>query len=71
MKATSNIPMFVSVISVLIGYFAIRYNSEDTAPSTAHWGGVPMLMVYLCVCLVTFIAGVVVMRRRARAQLVG
>ena len=48
-----------------IGYFTIRYNSEDTAPSTAHWGGVPMLKVYLCVCLVTFIAGVVVMWRSA------
>ena len=48
-----------------IGYFTIRYNSEDTAPSTSHWGGVPMLKVYLCVCLVTFVAGVVVMWRSA------
>ena len=54
-----------------IGYFAIRYNSEDTAPSTAHWGGVPMLMGYLCVCLVTFVAGVVVMKRRGSDQLIG
>ena len=54
-----------------IGYFTIRYNSEDTAPSTAHWGGVPMLKVYLCVCLATFIAGVVVMRRRGSAQQIG
>ena len=63
--------MFVSVISVLIGCCAIRYNSEDTAPSTAHWGGVPMLKVYLCVCLTTYIAGVVVMRRRGSVQVVG
>ena len=54
-----------------IGYFTIRYNSEDTAPSTAHWGGVPMLKVYLCVCLATFIAGVVVMWRRGSVQLIG
>ena len=51
-----------------IGYFAIRYNSESTPPSKAQWGGAPLLMVYLGICLATFIAGVIVMRRNMRAQ---
>ncbi len=54
-----------------IGYFAINYNSQSTPPSKAQWGGAPILMVYLGICLVTFLAGVIVMRRNARGQPVG
>ncbi len=52
----------------VMGYFAIRINSESTPPSKANWGGAPLLVVYLGICLATFIAAVVVMRRRSSAQ---
>ncbi len=50
----------------VLGYFAIRINSESTPPSHANWGGAPLLVVYLGICLATFLAGVIVMRRRAQ-----
>ncbi len=48
-----------------IGYFAIHANIDSYAPSKANWGGVPPLMAYLGFCLATFIAGVIVTRRRS------
>lgn len=50
----------------LIGYFGIRVNIASYAPSTANWGGAPGMVVYLCICAVTCIAGVIMMRRSTR-----
>ena len=49
----------------LIGTLAIRFNSAGYLPSQAHWGGLQPMMVYLGICLLTFIAGAVVMYRQA------
>ena len=49
----------------LIGTLAIRFNSAGYLPSQAHWGGLQPMMVYLGICLLTFIAGAMVMYRQA------
>ena len=49
----------------LIGTVAIRVNSEGYPPSQAHWGGLQPMMVYMGICLLTFITGAVVMYRQA------
>ena len=54
----------------VIGYFAIEANSKSAPPSNANWGGAPLLVVYLAISFVTFLAALVVMRvLRSRGQL--
>jgi hypothetical protein len=43
----------------LVGMVGIKVNSAAYAATEGNWGGIPMMMVYLGVCIVTFIAGVV------------
>jgi hypothetical protein len=44
----------------LVGMVGIKVNSAAYAATEGNWGGIPMMMVYLGVCIVTFIAGVVI-----------
>ena len=41
-----------------IGIAGIKVNSAPYAPSQAAWGGATFMLVYLAVCVITFIAGV-------------
>ena len=50
----------------LIGYYAIKFNSESAPPSNANWGGAPPLVVYLAISLATFLAALIVMRSSRR-----
>ena len=64
--------IMLGVIPVIyvIGYFAIEANSKSTSSSDANWGGAPLLVVYLAISFVTFLAALVVMRvSRPRGQL--
>ena len=58
-KARSLALTMLGVIPVayIIGVVGIKINSAPYAFSQAAWGGVPMMMVYLSVCGITFIAG--------------
>lgn len=45
--------------SYAVGIVSLRYHGADVAPSQANWGGAIPLMVYLAICAITFIAGLV------------
>ena len=45
-------------VAYIIGFFGIRINSADYAPSQAAWGGATPMLVYLVISGVGFIAGV-------------
>ena len=45
-------------VAYIVGIVSISLNSAPYAASQADWGGVPMMMVYLAVCAMTFVAGV-------------
>ena len=56
-------------VAYIIGAVGIRTNSAPYASSQADWGGAPMMMVYLIVCAVTFIAGIITMQIRKKKML--
>ena len=41
----------------LVGGLAIRYYSADFAISKSAWGGKSMMVVYMAICLLTFLYG--------------
>jgi len=47
----------------LIGVISIKVNAVGYALSQVNWGGVPMMMVYFAVCLITFLAGLWMSRK--------
>ena len=51
-------------IAYAVGVAGIRANSSSYPPSQSAWGGATMMMVYLALCAVTFIAGTWVTLRR-------
>ena len=68
-------PLALTMLGVIplaytIGTVGIKVNSANYAPSQAAWGGAPMMLVYLAVCSLTFIAGVWIIwhRRRKRSD---
>lgn len=46
-------------VAYTIGAVGMRINSAAYAPSQADWGGIQPMMVYLTICGITFIAGIV------------
>jgi hypothetical protein len=55
-------------VAYIMGALGIRLNSAAYAPSQAAWGGSRLMMVYLAVCAITFIAGVwITIRQRKRS----
>jgi hypothetical protein len=44
-------------IAYAIGVAGIKVNSAPYAPSQAAWGGTTFMLVYMVVCVITFIAG--------------
>ena len=48
----------------LIGTAGIKFNTTAYAATEGAWGGLPMMMVYMIVCIVTFLAGTIMAKRR-------
>ncbi len=46
-------------LAYLIGVVTLRIHSAGIAPSQAAWGGLPMMMGYLFISIITFIAGTI------------
>lgn len=42
----------------LVGSLAIRYYRADVAASQTAWGGKPMMLAYMAICLLTFFYGI-------------
>ena len=67
-------PLALTMLGVIpvayaVGVAGIRINSAPYAPSEAAWGGAKPMMVYLAICIVTFVAGVwMTQRRKGRGQ---
>jgi hypothetical protein len=51
-----------------IGVIGIKVNSAPYAPSQAAWGGTTFMLVYLAVCVLTFIAGVWITLNRKKKE---
>ena len=51
------IMMGVIPVAYLVGGLAIRFYSADIANSQSAWGGKPMMMAYLAICVLTFLYG--------------
>jgi hypothetical protein len=51
------IMMGVIPAAYLVGGLAIRFYSADLSNTQAAWGGKPMMMVYMVVCILTFMYG--------------
>jgi hypothetical protein len=45
-------------VAYAIGFAGIKFNSAGYAPTQAAWGGAQPMLVYLVICVITFIAGV-------------
>ena len=41
----------------LVGGLAIQFSSADFAISQSAWGGKPMMMVYMAICILAFLYG--------------
>jgi hypothetical protein len=61
--------MGVIPVGYVVGVVGIKVNSAPYAASQADWGGVPMMMVYLTVCAVTFVAGIIIAQVRKKRTL--
>jgi hypothetical protein len=48
----------------LIGSVGIKINSAAYPATEGNWGGIPMMLVYMGVCVVTFFAGVIMAKRK-------
>ncbi|MDF1678559.1 MAG: hypothetical protein P1U32_07705 [Legionellaceae bacterium] len=53
------IMLLIVPLAYAVGMITIRYNATDYAPSHAAWGGMTPMMVYLTICIVTFVAGLI------------
>jgi len=51
-----------------IGIAAIKVNSAPYAPSQAAWGGTTFMMVYLAVCVIIFIVGILTTLYRRKKE---
>jgi hypothetical protein len=68
-------PLALTMLAVIpiahfIGSVGIKFNTAAYPASQADWGGVPIIMGYMVVCIVTFLAGIVmtmIMAERRRA----
>lgn len=49
-----------------LGHLAIHNDTQLYAPSSANWGGMPFMIVYLSICAATFVLGVTITWLRSR-----
>ena len=52
-----------------IGRAGIRINTAAYGPSQADWGGASMMIVYLIVCAITCVTGIIMTQRRRKRDL--
>ena len=69
-------PLALTMLGVVpaayaVGIVGIRVNSASYAPSQSAWGGVPMMIVYVSICAITFVVGVVMTQGRRKKALPG
>lgn len=62
-------PLALTMLGVLpaayiLGSVGIKFNTSTYAATQGDWGGLPMMMVYIIVCIVTFLAGTIMAKRR-------
>jgi hypothetical protein len=48
-----------------IGTAGIKFNTAAYTATQGDWGGLPMMMAYMIVCIVTFLAGTILAKRGA------
>lgn len=58
----------VTPMLYLIGYFSIRHHIEGLSASTAQWGGMEPMVVYLAISFTTFILGCLILMQRWNRQ---
>jgi len=51
-----------------IGSIGIRANVASYVSSQANWGGVPMMMAYMAICVATFVSGTWIRHSRKRIE---
>ncbi len=51
-----------------LSMIAVRTNLAGYAKTSANWGGMSMMVVYLLVCAITFIAGIIVIIARNKKE---
>jgi hypothetical protein len=51
-------------VAYLIGTVGIKFNTTTYVATEGAWGGLPMMMVYMVVCIVTFVAGTIMAKRK-------
>ena len=66
-------PLALAMLGVIplayaVGQAGIRAYAASYAPSAAAWGGVSMMLAYLAISAITFLAGIIMMRARAKAS---
>ena len=66
-------PLALTMLAVLpvaygIGIIGIRANVSPYATSQADWGGAPMMMVYMAICVATSVAGTWIRHSRKRSE---
>jgi len=55
-------------VAYVIGVVGIKFNSALYTVSQANWGGAQPMMVYLAICVITFIAGVWITQRQKKKE---
>jgi len=55
-------------IAYAIGIAGIKLNSAAYAPSQAAWGGTTFMLVYMAICVITFITGVWITWNRKKKE---
>jgi hypothetical protein len=53
-------------VAYVIGAVGIRFNTASYMATQGNWGGLPMMMVYMVICSVTFLAGSIVAKRSSK-----
>lgn len=51
-------------IAYFVGSVGIKFNTSTYVATQGNWGGLPMMMVYMVVCIVTFATGTIIGNRR-------
>lgn len=56
-------------VAYAIGVIGIKINSVSYAPSQAEWGGTQPMIVYLSICVISFITGLIMTQIQKRKAL--
>jgi len=51
-------------VAYLIGTVGIKFNTSTYTATQGDWGGLPMMIAYIVICIVTFTAGTILVKRK-------